>query len=357
MSKNYYDILGVDKNASEKDIKAKYRKLAVKYHPDKNKGNKEAEEKFKEISEAYETLSDQNKRSMYDQQLNNPFGNRSGNFNSNFNVNDIFSQFFGGGDPFSSFSNGDNRKKQRKENLDLKIRIPITFEESYNGCQKTIKYTRDNACTECSKNICSNCLGSGIVEHIQRTPFGASRSVINCPHCNGKGYKIKSSCQKCHGKGSIPENVSFTINVPKGSYNGMELKCSGKGKIGLNNNVGNLFVIISTNERSNDGLFTRENGFDLLTNLNLSYFDLLFGCEKQIKLPNNEIKKFKVPAKFDLSHPFLRIKNCGFKLLTGLNHQENGDLLIHLNLSYPEKISEEEKELLNKFDKSIKENN
>lgn len=348
MSKNYYKILGVDKNASEKDIKSKYRKLAIKYHPDKNKGNKEAEEKFKEISEAYETLSDPNKRSAYDQQLNNPFGNRNGGFNSNFNMNDIFSQFFGNHDPFSAFG-GNQQNERRNENLDLKIRIKISFEESYNGCQKTIKYTRNNACTECSKNTCLRCMGRGIIEHLQRTPFGASRSIINCPNCNGKGYDAKSTCQKCHGSGTLNEEVSFSINIPKGSYNGMELKCSKKGRVGSNGNIGNLFVIIMTEEKSKDGTFTRENGFDLLTHLNLSYYELLFGCEKQIKLPNNEIKKFKVPEKFDLSHPFLRIKNCGFKFLTGINSQENGDLLIHVILSYPEKINEDEKEILKKF--------
>lgn len=350
MNKNYYDILGVDKNASEKDIKTKYRKLAVKYHPDKNKGNKEAEEKFKEISEAYETLSDQNKRKLYDQQLNNPFGNRSGNFNSNFNVNDIFSQFFGGGDPFSDFNPGfSNNQKRRKENLDLKLKIYITFEESYNGCQKTIKYTRNNICPDCSKNKCLNCNGSGIIEQIQRTIFGATKHVLKCPQCNGNGYHVKTTCSKCKGIGTLSDEVSFTINVPKGSYNEMELKCSGKGKIGLNGEVGNLLVIISTPERSSDGIFTRQNGFDLLTKINVSYYDLLFGSEKQIKLPNNEIKKFKIPEKFDFSHPVLRIKNCGFKLLTNLNSQDNGDLLIQLNLTYPKNISEEEKNILKKF--------
>ena len=134
--------MGVDKNASEKDIKTQYRKLAIKYHPDKNKDDKDAEEKFKEISEAYETLSDKRKREIYDQQLNNPFGNSNSNFNSNFNVNDIFSQFFGSANPFSNgFANSNsNFSQQRKpENLNLRLRVSISFQESYNGCQKTIK--------------------------------------------------------------------------------------------------------------------------------------------------------------------------------------------------------------------------
>lgn len=359
MSKNYYDILGVDKNASEKDIKNVYRKLAVKYHPDKNKGDKNAEAKFKEISEAYETLSDPNKRQEYDYQLNNPFSghgkNAGGGFN--FNVNDIFSKFFNNHNPFGGFEEQTFTKQYKKENLNLKIKISITFEESYNGCQKTIKYNRNNNCSECSKHICPECGGAGVKEYIQRTPFGSTKSIVNCPKCNGHGYEINKSCKICKGRGETDEQVSFTLNVPKGAYNGMELKCNGKGKIGSRGKAGDLFVIILTNDYSSDNKFIRKDGFNLMTVVNVSYYDLLFGSEKQIKLPSGEIKSFNIPNKFDIfSGPFV-IKNYGFKLLTNLNSQDNGDLLIYFKLEYPVKITDEEKEMLFKFNESIKRNN
>lgn len=353
--KNYYDILGVDKNASEKDIKTQYRKLAIKYHPDKNKNDKDAEEKFKEISEAYETLSDKRKREIYDQQLNNPFGNSNSNFNSNFNVNDIFSQFFGSANPFSNgFANSNsNFSQQRKhENLNLRLRVSISFQESYNGCQKTIKYTRKNDCQSCSKNTCSECHGSGIIERTHRTPFGFSKNIINCQKCQGKGYEVDKSCSTCHGVGTIDEEVSFTINIPKGVYNGMELRCPCKGKIGKSGKAGDLFIIISVYENQWNN-FVREE-FNLITKINVSYYDLLFGSEAEIQLPNNEIKRFKIPEKYDITKP-LRIKNCGFKLLTGLNSQENGDLLIYIILDYPNNITDEQKDLLTKFNDLIKE--
>lgn len=357
MNKNYYDILGVDKNASEKEIKNKYRKLAIKYHPDKNQGNKEAEEKFKEISEAYDTLSDEKKRREYDEQLNNPFGGKRHNsgFNANFNANDIFNQFFGG-NPFSAFNDDNvNSSNKKQENLNLKLKVFISFEDSFTGCQKQIRYTRNNSCPECSKNICKECSGRGYTEHIQRTPFGAARSMVNCKSCNGKGYKINLSCTHCGGLGFKQEEVSFSINVPKGTYDGMELRCKGKGKIGTNGNVGDLFIVISVPRESSDGKFIRHEGFNLTTFVNVSYYDLLFGCEKEILLPNKEVKKFKVPERHDLSKP-LRIKNNGFKIMGGLSNQENGDLIILITLDYPNNITNEQKELLQKFNNSVKEN-
>ena len=296
-------------------------------------------------------MSDKHKREIYDQQLNNPFGNS----NSNFNVNDIFSQFFGSANPFSNgFANSNsNFSQQRKhENLNLRLRVSISFQESYNGCQKTIKYTRKNDCQSCSKNTCSECHGSGIIERTHRTPFGFSKNIINCPKCQGKGYEVDKSCSTCHGVGTIDEEVSFTINIPKGVYNGMELRCPGKGKIGKSGNAGDLFIIISVYENQWNN-FVREE-FNLITKINVSYYDLLFGSEAEIQLPNNEIKRFKIPEKYDITKP-LRIKNCGFKLLTGLNSQENGDLLIYIILDYPNNITDEQKDLLTKFNNLIKE--
>jgi molecular chaperone DnaJ len=364
MSKDYYKILGVAENASDKDIKSAYRKLAIKYHPDKNKNDKNAEEKFKEISEAYDTLSDKSKRDQYNQQRKNPFGGGSfHNSGNGFNPADIFNQFFGGN--FSGASSFNERAQNFNENLNLKIRINISFEDSYNGCVKDISYNKFVKCKHCNgirydtnskAKSCQRCNGSGYIINYVNTFFGRTRETIKCPECDGLGKTYEKKCNHCHGSGKNNEYVSFNIRVPQGAYNGMELRIQGKGNESKNG-VGDLFIVLNVPDKSLDNKFLRTNSFDLFTEVEISYYDLLIGTEKEVILPNNTKKKFKVPKNHDLRKS-MRIKDAGFKLLTGgLNSKENGDLIISLYLKSINNLSDEQIKMLKAFDDSIKGNN
>lgn len=351
MNKNFYEILGVDRNASDAEIKSVYRKLAIKYHPDKNKGDKAAEERFKEISVAYEILSDPQKRKEYDYQLDHPGG-------GGFDINDLFNQFFGGGGPFGGFGGfggfSSNFQRARKsENLNLKLTLSISFEEAYTGCEKEIRYNRTSVCPECAKNLCQTCGGSGNVQQIQRTPFGIIKNVGPCSTCNGTGHISNSSCKLCKGKGEISDVVTFSLNVPKGAFNGLELHCSGKGKIGSDGNTGDLYIVISTPETSSDGKYMRNDTFNLITSISLPYYNLLFGCNIDMTMPDGRVETFSVPAKFDIHNPLV-INNKGFKIINAKSNQENGNLLIVISLDYPNVISDESKQLLSQFNESIR---
>lgn len=358
MNKDYYKILGVTENASEKEIKSAYRKLAMKYHPDKNKGDKNAEEKFKEISEAYETLSDQNKRAQYNQQKNNPFGE---SFRSSrgggFSAQDIFNQFFGG---FAGDEANDQRHR-RTDHLNLKIKTFIKFEDSFKDSVKNISYARQVKCKHCSghgfdpkSNIvtCKECGGKGFVNRYVDGFFGRSIERVTCPTCNGNGKNHEKTCSYCNGRKTNAETISFNINIPAGAYNGMELRVSGKGNESAFG-TGDLFIVISVPRESSDGKFTRDEGFNLIAKLEISYYDLLKGSETEIVLPNGERKSFKLPVNHDL-HKGIRIKGAGFKLLTGgLNSQDYGDLIIYLKLEDLKNLTEEQFDLLKKFNDSI----
>ena len=363
MSKDYYKILGVDKNASDKDIKSAYRKLAMKYHPDKNKGDKNAEERFKEISEAYDTLSDKSKREQYDQYQNNPFGSGSFRQSSNgFNPQDIFNQFFGHGrNPFSDGNPFEQQRHRNTENLNLKIRMTISFEESFNDIVKNVSYVRAIKCKKCQGNgydinskikTCDSCNGSGYISRAVDTFFGRSIERVQCPKCDGTGRIYEKVCSSCRGKKTQTENVSFNINIPGGAYDGMELRVQGKGnesKFG----TGDLFIVLTVPNKSKDGKFARIEGFNLLSEMEISYYDLLTGNEKEIILPNKIKKVFKIPVNHDLRKS-IRIKNAGFKLHTGgLNSQENGDLIISLKLENLNNLTEKQMKILKEFNDSI----
>lgn len=362
MNKDYYKILGVNENADEKEIKSAYRKLAVKYHPDKNKGNKNAEEQFKEISEAYDTLSDSSKREQYDYQRKNPFGGGRSfhGQGGGFNPNDIFNQFFGQHfrqDPF-----GEHERHRPSENLNIKIQIFISFEESFNGCVKDISYNKTIKCNHCKgtsfdlnskQSICKKCGGNGFISITKQSFFGRIKENIMCPDCKGKGRSYEKKCSHCSGSGVKKEEASFNIRIPEGSYNGMELRLQEKGNQN-EHGCGDLFIVLSVAPKSNDGKFSRGSGFDLLTDIEISYYDLLIGSTKEIELPNGNKKSFKIPKNHDLKKN-IRVKNAGFKLLTGgLNKQENGDLIINVNLKPVYDLSEEQLNLLKAFNESLK---
>lgn len=367
MNENYYDILGVSKNASENEIKRAYRKLAVKNHPDKHPGDKTIEEKFKKINEAYATLSDKEKRAAYDNAQASPFGRSTFTSSDSRNVDDIFKQFFGGaggGFNFEEFMNGGRSQQQRTvhaddENLNIRIGINISFEEAYTGCKKTIAYTIKDNCTACD--------GTG---------YDKSSKVINCPDCNGRGFNIvndsflgysekkKAPCKSCKGTGvrrekpcsecgssgtkTVTKNVS--INIPAGISDGTELRAANCGSVGRSGR-GDLYIVVHVPQYSANGVFSRTIGQNMESVVNVSYYELLCGAEKEIQLPDGSVKRYKIPENCR-PNAKIKLRGCGFKALKG--GLTDGDLIIEVSLERVRQLTAEQKELLKKFDESLK---
>ncbi len=264
MSKrDYYEILGLGKNATGAEIKKAYRQLALKYHPDKNPDNKEAEEQFKEAAEAYEILSDENKRSRYDQFGHAGLGGASGTNGHNMSMDDIFSQFgdifgdafggFGGG--FSGFGGGGGRTRRRvNRGSNLRVKVKLTLEEIAKGVEKKIKVTKYVDCNSCSGSgskggssysSCSTCHGTGQVTRVSNTFLGQMQTASTCPSCGGEGQTIVNKCPACTGNGIVKGEEVITMNIPAGVENGMQLSMSGKGNAGARNGVpGDLIILI-----------------------------------------------------------------------------------------------------------------
>jgi molecular chaperone DnaJ len=330
---DYYKTLNIDKNASQDEIKKAYRKLAIKYHPDKNPGNKEAEDKFKEISEAYEILSDENKRKEYDTYGSVGNGPR-------LDPNDIFSQFFGRSGGFNPFGDifgggfgGFNRQSHGSmpiDGKDIYIPVTITLKESYLGASKNILIKEYTTCDSChgeggDKAICKHCNGSGMIT--QRNGFMVMQST--CPHCQGTGKIITNKCKKCNGNGYIPSNKEVSINIPKGCFNGLKLKLNGKGYPGKNGgSYGDAIVIL---EVKDDETFYRSEN-NLITSFAVKYSDILFGGEKTINVFGTDVK-FTIKKLYDIQKPII-IENKGFKDLRSSNY---GQLIIGLYVQMPTK--------------------
>lgn len=332
MSKNYYDILEVSKEATKEEIKKAYRKKALKYHPDKNPGNSEAEEKFKEASEAYEILSDDNKRAQFDR-----FGSVGGG-NSNpfdgFNMNDIF------GDIFGSFTN--RREKRQKKGNDLRIGVKITLEDIIFGVTKKIKYTRDVSCSTCNgqggkeKTRCSSCSGKGFRDFVQNTPFGQIRQTAVCSACNGDGEIIKTPCETCHGSGVSKKEELVEIEIPKGVTEGTYLSMPQYGNYIKNGIPGDLQIII---QEMKDPKFKRDET-DLIYEDHINVIDAILGIDRELKLPHGNTIKYKI-SQGSNHGKVLKIKGKGIP-----NHHfpgYYGDLLIRVNLHVPSEITIEER--------------
>ena len=332
---DYYKTLNIDKKATQDEIKKAYRKLAIKYHPDKNQGNKEAEEKFKEISEAYEVLSDPKKREEYDTYGSVGSGPR-------LDPNDIFKDFFGraggfgGFNPFGDiFGNGNrhsntNYKDMPQAGKDVYIKLNISLKEAYYGVSKDITVKEYTICNKCNGDggtteKCKKCNGTGMF--VQRSGFTIMQTT--CPYCSGSGIELKDKCNICHGEGYTAKDKNVTVNIPKGSFSGLKLKLSNNGYPGKNSGPsGNAFIII---EVSDDDKFNRHQN-DLITTFGIKYSDILFGAKKDINIFDT-IVSFNIPKMYDITEP-IYIENKGFKDLKSNNY---GKLIICLQLDLPKK--------------------
>ena len=309
--RDYYEVLGIQKGADASAIKKAYRKMAKKYHPDANPGDKEAEEKFKEVNEAYEVLSDDQKRAAYDQYGHSAFenggmgaGGFSGGFTGNFSdMGDIFGDIFGGG--FSDIFGGGSSRRRRnnapQQGADSRVNITITFEESMNGCQKSVTVPVYETCSDChgtgakagtSPETCSYCHGSGMETVVQQTPFGRMQTQRTCSHCHGEGTIIKEKCPKCKGNGYTRQNKEITFDIPKGIAHGQSLRKRGFGGPGKNGGGnGDLYGLISVMPSN---VFTRD-GDDIYVTVEISMIDAALGAEIVIPTIDGD-EKYTVKA-------------------------------------------------------------
>jgi len=351
--RDYYEVLGVEKGASEAEIKAAYKRLAIKYHPDRNPGDKEAEEKFKEAAEAYEVLHDTEKRQRYDQF---GFDGLNGSGFSGFNdINDIFSHFsdfFSGG--FGGFG-GSSRSRQRVyRGQDQRLRVQLTLEEIVNGCTKKFKIKNDQTCPKCNgtgssdqkTETCKTCGGSGYVVRTRQTILGIMQEQSVCSTCQGTGTTITNPCPHCGGKGIVKGEEVVEINFPAGLSEGMVLTLQGKGGAAPHNGVrGDLQVIIE--EKPSD-IFERED-IHLIYNLKLSVPQAILGCTINVPTIDGQAK-ITIPAGTQPG-AILRLRGKGIPRLTQSRtvSSTRGDEIIEVEVFIPKKISKEEEKLVSQL--------
>jgi molecular chaperone DnaJ len=359
--RDYYEVLGVARTSSPDDLKKAYRKLAVQFHPDKNPGDKKAEDRFKELSEAYEVLSDPQKKQMYDQFGHaanaggagggfgggfEGFGGGNGNINDIFG--DIFGDLFGAAGGAGARGRGGRRRGGRAGN-DLRTQIDITFEESAFGAEKVISVPKSVRCETCSGSgakpgtqpvNCSQCGGRGEVQ-FQQGFFAISRP---CPHCEGTGQTIPNKCSDCHGSGAIKKKSQIAVKIPAGVDTGQRLKLTGEGEAGERGGMaGDLYVVINILPHD---FFTREE-YDVICEVPVTFTQAALGAE--IEVPTLEGKvKVKIPPGTQ-SHKILRLKSKG---LAHLGSYGRGDQLVRIIVEVPSKLTAEQKEILRRFEES-----
>ncbi|MFO8066646.1 MAG: molecular chaperone DnaJ [Bacteroidales bacterium] len=358
--RDYYEILGVSKNATPEEIKKAYRQKALKYHPDKNPNDSTAEEKFKEAAEAYEVLSNPDKKARYDQYghagLGNNFG--SGGFGGGMSMEDIFSQFgdifgsaFGGFGGFGRSGRSSSRRVNRGSNL--RIKVKLTLEEILKGVEKKVKVNKYVPCKECSGSgakagssfkTCSTCNGMGQVTRVTNTFLGQMQTTSTCPSCGGEGKVITEKCTACYGNGIVKDQEIIKINIPPGVAEGMQLSLSGKGNAAARGGIpGDLIVVVE--EQKHEQLI--RDGNNLLFEQYISMPDAILG--KTIEVPTLEGKaRIKIDPGTQ-SGKVLRLKGKG---LPPLNAYGRGDLLVSINVWTPQNISKEEKSILSELNKS-----
>jgi molecular chaperone DnaJ len=354
--RDYYEILAVAKTASQDEIKKAYRKVAMQYHPDRNPNNKEAEEKFKEAAEAYEVLSDPDKRAQYDR-FGHSMGNRGFGGGGGMNMEDIFSNFgdIFGEDIFGSFFGGNRgggggRRSRGTRGSNLRVKIRLTYEEIAKGANKKIKVKKYVPCSHCNglgakdKNAfqtCNTCGGSGQVRRVTQTFLGQMQTVTTCPTCQGEGQIITAKCGHCKGEGRMYGEEMVSIDIPAGVGEGMQLSMSGKGNAGERGGApGDLLILIE--EEPHPEL--HRDGLNIAYDLHISFPDAVFGT--QVEVPTIDGKaKIKIPAGTQ-SGKIFRLKGKGFP---SVNSYEKGDQLIHVNVWTPQNLTAEEKAVLEKL--------
>ena len=345
-----YQILGVPRDAAQTDIKKAYRKLAMQYHPDNNKGNEEAETTFKKINAAYEVLSDPDKRARYDQfgsADGDPFRGGFGGANFGDLFGDLFSQVFSGGMGFGRAQNHDPNAPQRGGSLEMPLEI--TLIEAAQGIPKTVEIPRWEVCGTCggtgarpgtSPKTCGKCQGRGQVESRQRTMFGEFVSVGQCPACGGKGKTIEEKCSGCGGRGHERKKHIVEVKIPAGVETGTRLRISGEGDAGVNGGPnGDLFLVIKVNP---DKIFERDGG-DLHRRLYITYPQAVLGAVVDIETLIDGTEKLNIPPGTTHGSKF-RIRDRGITRLRGARGR--GDLYVHVFIDIPQKISEKEKQLI-----------
>jgi molecular chaperone DnaJ len=356
MSKDYYDILGLDKNASADDIKKSYRKMAMKYHPDKNPDNAESEAKFKDISEAYSVLSDANKKANYDR-----YGDPDGRMHQGFDMNDFMRNFnmgdvFGGGSPFghggSLFDDMFGRQQGGpvKKGSDLRVRIKINIRDVNTGYEKNIKYSRKVKCETCDglggeQTTCRKCHGAGKIQVNKNMGFATISTTTNCNMCQGHGHIITNECEVCHGHGVVDKDTELNIKLPKGIENSDRFQANGKGNMaerpGKNGIYGDLVIDVVV---ENDTPLER-NGSNLIYNLYIPFTTLMLGGESIVPTLDGEVK-IKIPP-YTKPNEIKRIRNKGLCNQRGTK----GDIMVVIHIDIPKNLTKQEKSLLEKLSK------
>ncbi len=356
--RDYYEVLGVEKGVSEEDLKKAYRKLAMKYHPDRNPGDKEAEAAFKEINEAYSVLSDADKRKKYDMYGHaafdptaggggfGGFGGFEGGFGG-FDFGDIFS-FFGGG-------SGGSRHSAAIDGDDIGTSITVDFEEAVFGCKKEVKFARIEECPECSATgaakgtkpeICSSCRGTGRVTVTQQTMFGTMRNERDCSNCRGTGKIIKTPCKNCNGKGYIRITKKIEVTVPEGIDDGQRIILRNQGSVGRSGGAsGDLYIQVNVRPHA----FFDRRGDNLYCDVPISFAEATLGAEIDVPIIGGKTEKFTVPEGTQSGTEFtLRGKG-----VPNVNTKRRGNLIITVNIETPKNLTNEQKKLLNAFAESL----
>ncbi len=360
--RDYYEVLGVDKNATKEEIKKAYRKLAMKYHPDKNKGDKEAEEKFKEASEAYEVLSDPEKRKMYDQYgfsgVEGSFGNGGfswENFTHMSDIEDIFGHGGLGGIFETLFGGGFGSHQRYQHHInkgeDLRVTLSLTLEEIAKGVEKTLKINIKDPCPYCngtgSKDgklqTCPRCNGSGKISHVTRSIFGHMQQIVTCPTCHGEGKIITNKCPHCGGEGRISKTKTIKVSIPAGVEDGQYIRLREQGNIGKNNGPrGDILVMIREKEHK---IFERREQ-DIICEYPITFSQAALGAEILVPTLTGKIK-MKIPAGTQ-SGKIFRLKSMG---LPYLHRSTKGDLYVRVVVVTPTRLNSKQKELFKELAK------
>ncbi len=356
--RDFYEVLGVQKGASDDEIKKAFRKMAKQYHPDLHPGDAEAEAKFKEVNEAYEVLSDADKKARYDQyghagvDPNFGAGGFGGGFND-FDLGDIFGSIFGGG--FGGFGGGgrSNRNAPRQGERIVQS-VTITFEEAAFGCAKEVSVSRIENCDECggsgcaegtTAEVCSQCGGAGTVMRQQRTAFGVMQTSAECPNCHGKGKIIHQPCQRCKGQGLIRRNKKVTVDIPAGIDDGQSINLRGQGHAGLNGGPnGDLYITVNVLRHE---YFDRE-GTAVYYEMPISFVQAALGAEVEVPTLDGRVK-YTIPEGTQTGTVF-RLRGKG---IPHLRSNSRGDQFVTVTVQTPKGLNSEQKELLRQFAESV----